>query len=60
MSLLGDLLDIKWLPRKQRQSGMITLIDREQQTVLATLTDPDQLRDLEDKLDDALRSSQSP
>jgi len=60
MSLLADVLDIKWLPPKQRQSGMITLIDREQQTVLATLTGPEQLRDLEDKLDQALRSSQSP
>ena len=60
MGLLADVLDIKWLPKNQRQSGMITLIDREQQIVLATLTGPDQLRDLEDKLDEALRGSQSP
>ena len=60
MSLLADVLNIKWLPPNQRQSGMITLIDREQQTVLATLTGPEQLRDLEDILDQALRSSQSP
>jgi len=60
MGLLADVLDIKWLPKNQRQSGMITLIDREQQIVLATLTGPDQLRDLEDKLDEALRGSQAP
>jgi thiol-disulfide isomerase/thioredoxin len=56
-SLLGEVLDIKWLPKNQRQSGMVTLIDRKNKTVLATLTDRAELDRLETTLNEALRHS---
>lgn len=55
--LLADVLGVKWLPRNQRQSGMVTLIDRARRTVLATLTGPDQLDELESTLTHALDRS---